>query len=124
MVTSACTLLLVMVASPSLAAAPTAASRGLLDVPPVIVAADRVAGATAQNQNQNQNQNRCMSRIGVDYKGHDLLPEAQHLMVPSAEACCEHCRNHTQCVCWSRSEFGNQAGRCYLKSSKRSASST
>jgi len=55
--------------------------------------------------------------------GDDILPGTQHLMLPSADACCKACWNHTtplQCSAWTyggKTAPAGTAGRCYLKTS-------
>ena len=85
-------------------------------------ASDGVVGGTAGGA-------QCGHDIahGVDYMGHDILPDAQRLFLRSADACCAACANHSLCSFWSFSTndtatgcvpgvTGN-CGRCYLKTS-------
>jgi xylan 1,4-beta-xylosidase len=52
----------------------------------------------------------------TDFAGHDLLPESEHLMLPTAADCCAACTNNTACGYWSYGAPGDRlAGRCYLK---------
>ena len=52
----------------------------------------------------------------TDFMGHDLLPESEHLILPTSSDCCAACANNTACGYWSYGQPGGRlAGRCYLK---------
>jgi hypothetical protein len=81
------------------------------------------AGAAAVQVGGAQPTETCGLVPDTDFRGGDILPDSQHLVLPDAAACCAACQNHTgtspetRCQMWSwgSPKSGCCASRCYLK---------
>ena len=60
----------------------------------------------------------CQARNDTSIMGHDILAEAEHLLLPDPAACCAACQANSSCqyFTWYR-RMAHEGSRCYLKSS-------
>lgn len=74
--------------------------------------ADDPALAAARQPNE-----ACSLVPDTDFRGADILPDSQHLLLPDAGACCAACQANTSCGAWAYGGPDSHCckGRCYLK---------
>ena len=60
----------------------------------------------------------CQARNDTSIMGHDILAEAEHLLLPDPAACCAACQANSSCQYWTwYRRMAHEGSRCYLKSS-------